>query len=224
MNQSFIQYRIVILISILLLIIAPIASGVIPLNGSTYNAIQKYNQAVDAADNRSFEDALRLSDEAITLQPNFTLALVTKAGVLIELQRLDDASKAIDQALTLEPDNPSVLANAASLMVNMKKYDQALTYADKALTKDSNMTEALISKGTAYGGLGEYQKEIDVSDMAIRIDPENKLAKINKDYAMSHLSGKETTKDTKPETKSPMSPVVLILALCGAGLLLFRKN
>ena len=194
----------------LFLFLVLLLSGIIPYalsdqgKPNNFDAIEYYNQAVDNASSGKFEKAANLTDMALSIQPNFTLALITRTGVLLELGRMDEAHESLQKALSLAPDNPAVLAAAASYSLRTGKNRDAIEYANQAVTKDPSMTEAWIIKGTAHGNVGEYTEEIKASEEALNGSPGNTLALSNRDYANNML------KQTK---KSPMGFPGLIFAL-----------
>ncbi|HWQ67885.1 MAG TPA: tetratricopeptide repeat protein [Methanospirillum sp.] len=189
-----------------------------------FGAIELYNKAVDAASSGNFNDALNLTGEALAIQPNFTVALVTRAGVLIALDRPEEAEDTVNRALVIDPANPSVLATASSLYIKTGDHTKALTFADTALDADPSLIEAWILKGTAHGALKEYPEELNASKSALALDPNNQLAKINYDFAQSHITGQpESVSSDTSTTRAPVSlPVVILGILTGCTLIVRR--
>ncbi|MFH0967878.1 MAG: tetratricopeptide repeat protein, partial [Methanobacteriota archaeon] len=170
-------------------------------------AIELYNKAVDKTALGDFEEAVNLTDEALSIQPNFTLALVTRSSALLALGRFEMAKESLDAARALEPDDPSVLATAAAYSLRIGEYLNAIRYADQSLASDPTIIEAWIIKGTAHGNLGEYQEELNASKQALLIAPDNQLAKSNLQYSSDMI---------KKGKKTPLSFSSVMLALmCG---------
>ena len=59
-----------------LLCIVPALAG---LEGPVVDALSYYNQAVDAAGQGSYEEAMNLIDKSLQIQPDFYLAQITKS-------------------------------------------------------------------------------------------------------------------------------------------------
>jgi tetratricopeptide (TPR) repeat protein len=78
---------------------------------STYNAL---GTALDATDK---VQALAAFERAIALQPDFAMWHRNRAGILIELGRLDQAEAAIAQARALEPEAPRLAELDAELAI-----------------------------------------------------------------------------------------------------------
>jgi len=159
---------------------------------------------------------VNLTDQALSLQPNFTLALVTRTGALLELNRIEEAKRSLDAARTLEPEDTSVLASAASYSLRIGDFQDAVRYANQVLEKDPQVIEAWIIKGTAHGEMGEYQEEINASTRALQIAPENTKLQSNLQYASGMM---------KNGKKSPiMVSTILLSLICGALLLYSHRR
>lgn len=193
-------------ISCISLLIAPTYGG---LEGPVVDAISYYNQAVDAAANQSYDEALTLIDKSLEMQPDFYLALITKAGILQQKGNYTAAESLLEQAEKTHPDNAYVLTAQASLFIETGRYQEALKAADAAVIKDPTLVEAWVLKGTAHGGLGEFEEEKNASLQALAQDPQNPQALSNYQFATDSLKAKSRkTGQDYPET--PFSvPAVL---------------
>lgn len=179
-----------------------------------FRAIELYNLAVDKASAGEFEMAVQLCDQALEIQPNFTLALITRTGACLELDEIEKAETSVQRALQLDPDDPSVLTAAASVSLRRGDDIQAISYTDRALQSDPSLIEAWIIKGTAHGNLGEFDKEKEASENALKISPGNELAITNRDYAEAMMS------------QTPQSPpgVWVLFPALGVSLMIIRRR
>jgi tetratricopeptide (TPR) repeat protein len=150
-------------------------------------AIQHYNQAVDLANSGKYDEALQQVDRALQENPNFTLALVTRGGILNVLGKYQDAINESDKAIAIDPRNAAALNNKAYALIHLGKYAEGLTSAEKATTLDPNLTEAWVNKGTALIRLGRYQEALSASEKALSVDPGSEEARKNRNEAHSHL-------------------------------------
>lgn len=204
-----------------ILIISVLFSAVpvlgVNLTGDNMEAIKLYNSAVDNAMAGEFDQAVHMSDQALAIQPNFTLAHITRAGALMELGRMDEAGETLKAALAVTPKHPSLLTSVASYYLRTGDYRQALSYADTAITYNPSQVEAWIIKGTAHGERGEYQDEYAASEQALAIEPENSLALSNKEYAMLHMN-------SPGENKTPISILSPLCALLVLVLIAAKKS
>lgn len=194
-------------IVLILFCAVPASAG---LEGPVVDAISFYNQAVDAAAQGSYEEALILINKSLQIQPDFYLALITKASLLSQKGEFSDAEKLLIQAEKSHPDNAYVLAAQASLFIETGKYKEALNAADGALEKDPSLVEAWVLKGTAHGGLGEFEEEINASEKALLIDPAHPDALSNLEFASESLKMHQSKTGQDDAEKTPLSlPVVL---------------
>jgi len=208
--------RFILLFLMLFVVLNPIspASGT-AIRQDNIGAVQLYNLAVDEATAGNFSQAENLTAQALAIQPNFTLALVTRASVLMDLGNMTGAREILDKAVSIDPTDASVLATMASLKQHTGEDREAVSYASKGLGADPTLIEAWIIKGTAHGSLGEYEEELNASEQALTIAPDNKLALSNKEYATRMLTkGKKT----------PVSLPVLVLALLVGAVLFTRQR
>lgn len=199
------HFRFFITILVILLAVGPLVqASSLNMTSENMKAIEWYNKAVDAAGAGNFEESVNLTDQALSMQPNFTLAHITRAGALLELGRIDDAKLSIESALDLEPDDSGVLATAASYYLKTGKYREAVRYADLAVVRDPSLVEAWIIKGTSHGELGEFDEELNASKKALQVAPDNQKALSNLKYASDMMNkGK----------KSPIQAVSVLAAL-----------
>ena len=195
-------------IACITLLIAPAYGG---LEGPVVDAISYYNKAVDAAANQSYDEALALINRSLEIQPDFYLALITKAGILQQKGNYDEAESLLDQAEKTHPDNAYVLTAQASLFIETGRYQEALKAADAAVNKDPTLVEAWVLKGTAHGGLGEFEEEKNASEQALARDPNNPQALSNYQFATGSLM----TKSRKTGQDYPETPLSIPTVLAG---------
>ena len=129
-------------------------------------------------------DAVRLLDQAVRLDPKFTLAYcrATEAHDFLylfydrtpEQRALGDA--AISRALSLEPDMAEVrLAYAAHLFRGYRDNDQALTQLTIARRALPNDADAIALEAYIDRHLGQFEKAIQEFKDAITRDPRNSV-------------------------------------------------
>ena len=207
----------------LVMLPAGIATASPGLEGPVVDAVSFYNQAVDAAENGSYEEALVLVDKSLQIKPDFYLAQITKAGLLSRKGDYDEAEVLLKKAEQNHKDNPYILAAMASLYIETGEYQKALDAADSALENDPSLVEAWVLKGTSHGGLGEFEEEKLASKQALLIDPSNPEALSNYHYATQALMDHQNKNDQGYAGKAPLSiPVLLAGVLFALGLLRVR--
>lgn len=182
-------------------------------------AIDHYNKGVDLAYEGKFLLALNETDQALQINQNFTLAHVTRAGILNALGRYNESIDASDLAIALNPNQSAAWNNRAFALIHMDRYTEGLDAADRAITLDPSLTEAWINKGTALIALGRYQEALTVSEEALLLDPSSEEAKKNQETAQDAIL-------EVPATKAPL-PIHIILeasGIAGASIIFLRMR
>ncbi len=186
---------------------------------TTGSAIENYNNAVDFASAGEYEEALAAVDVAIAADPDFTLALATKSGILSAMGRYDEALAAADATIASNPDMVYGYVTRADALVGLGRNEEAITAVESALERDPENLEALIILGTAYGNLGMYDQELRVSEEALALYPDDSRARANQFYAEFMLS-----KGTPEPTPAPLSLVPLFGGIALLGLIRLRRG
>lgn len=187
----------------------------LPACADNYAAIQHYNSAVDLATAGKFPEALNEVDLALQENPNFTLALVTKGGILNVMGRYNESINATDQALALDPGQAAAWNNRAYALIHLGANPAGLAAAEQATALDPNLTEGWVNEGTALLRLGRYQEALVASEKALALDPGSQEAKLNRDEARQMLQ--------PPATTTPLAGILVYAGLGAAGFLAVRK-
>lgn len=130
-------------------------------------AIEAYNHGVDLAIGGNFSEALESIDHALALDQNFTLAWITKAGILNVMGEFDQSLLASDQALALDQGQAEAWTNRASALISLGRDEEALEAADKAIELDPRLSEAWMDRATALSNLGRSQEAEEAMQMAM---------------------------------------------------------
>lgn len=155
-------------------------------------AIEYYNKGVDLAYEGKYSEALVSIDRALEENDNFTLALVTKAGILNALGRYPEAVDAADQALALDPSQAAAWNNKAFALNQQDRYSEGLAAADSAVSLDPDLVEGWVNKGSSLIGLERYEEALAASNEALARDPGSAEAEKNREIASQALSPSPT--------------------------------
>jgi len=171
------------------------------------DAISAYNRGVDLAMEGKFDEALVSIDEALSLDQNFTLAWITKAGILNVKGAFNDSLEASERALALDETQADAWTNRASALISLQQFEEGLEAANRAIELDPRLSEAWIDRATALSALGRTREADEAMQMA------------------KFLAGTPVETSATP-TKPPSAPLILLLVpfAVGVALLLFRKN
>ena len=159
-----------------------------------FGAIDHYNRAVDYANEWKLQMALNETDLALIENQNFTLAHITRAGILNALGRYDESLAASDKAIALNPNLSAAWNNRAYALIHLGRFPEGLDAAERAAALDPALTEAWVNKGTALIALGRYQEAVIASGQALLLDPSSEEAKKNRETAQESLAKMSPTK------------------------------
>jgi tetratricopeptide (TPR) repeat protein len=179
-------------------------------------AIDHYNKALDYAYEGKFLLALNETDRSLLENQNFTLAHVTRAGILNALGRYDESLDASDQAIALNPNQSAAWNNKAYALIHLGRYTEGLDAAERAVALDPALTEAWVNKGTALIALGRYEEAVAASGQALILDPSSVEAKKNRDIAQESLA-------KMSPTETPLS-LYGMLGAVGLGAAVFMSG
>jgi len=199
-------------------------AGIGPVLADNQMAIEYYNNGVELAYQGDYNQALEKIDLALAENPNFTLALTTKAGILNSLGRYQEALSVADEAILQNQTLPYAWVNKATALINLGQPGDALNASNQAIALDPTLPEAWVDKGSALLDLGRYQESVQASRQALQLDPNSREALANYQTAQVKLSGETTA--TPSATSAPVSPFsgIAALGLTGACLLWLRRT
>lgn len=166
------------------------------------DAISAYNKGVDLAMEEKFDEALASIDQALSLDQNFTLAWITKAGILNVKGRFNESLEASGRALALDENQADAWTNRASALISLQRFEEGLEAANRAIELDPRLSEAWIDRATALSSLGRTQEAAEAIQMAT--------------FLMETPNATPTTVPT--QQSAPLFP---LLALLATGIALF---
>lgn len=139
-------YCMVILLALTMALIMPVSAAEndtqIYMTGPNIKAIEAYNLGADLASQGKFQEALVETEKALAIQPNFTLALTQKAGILNVMGKYQEALAATDAAIAGNSGIAEAWVNRADALVNLGKYQEAIDSANRALAIDPTIEAA----------------------------------------------------------------------------------
>jgi tetratricopeptide (TPR) repeat protein len=139
-------YAACIVLALLLVATIPVSAAEndtpVMMSNQNMEAIKAYNLGADLASQGKFQEALVETENALAIQPNFTLALTQKAGILNVMGKYQDALDASNSAIAGNPAISEAWANRADALVHLGKYKDAINSADRALAIDPTLEGA----------------------------------------------------------------------------------
>lgn len=121
-------------------------------------------------------EALELYNKFLEKDPDYSDALLEKAGVLLELEKPKEALKVCEKGLEMFPDDQDLLAQRGSVLLDLNKNKEALSDFEKAIQLDATDDESWYNKACALSLLNKEEEALDALTVATSLDSENVTA------------------------------------------------
>jgi tetratricopeptide (TPR) repeat protein len=129
------------------------------------------NEGVEFCQEKKFQEALDIFDEALELDPKDYQIRVNRASTLGMLGRYNETIKASDEILQKHPNDLLVLNLKAHALLKIGKFDESLKIVEKTIeeqpSEDYLVSIALANKGEILSEKGHYPEAIEYYDQAL---------------------------------------------------------
>jgi TolB-like protein len=169
---------------------------------------------------KPLRDAIDLLDQAVQLDPKFTLAYCAAAFANDWLYRAYDPTPdrrslgdiAVNNALRLQPDLPEAhFAYATHLYIGYRDYERARVQLAIARRSMPNNTEAMVLQAFMDRRQGSFEKAIQELKAAITLDPRNPMTQLpNSLFMARQFSAAEEAYDRAIDL-APDHPILKVL-------------
>ena len=137
--------------------------------------------------NGCHEDADRLLQQALLIEPRSAAACSNHGIVLHELKRYDAALARFDKATALKPDYAEAFSNRAMTLIELGRLPEAVASCDKAVGFRPNYPEAYCNRGNALCQMRRYDEALANCDKAVALRPGYADALSNRGDALIEL-------------------------------------
>ncbi|NWF88553.1 MAG: tetratricopeptide repeat protein [Ignavibacteriaceae bacterium] len=136
-------------------------------------------------DNRKYEEAVKVMDEAILLFPDdFSINLILGLS-LSQLDKHFDAKPYLKKAVELNPNDMTSLSSYAFALSQLKENELAVTYLKQALKIRPDDVNLLGTLGMVYDAMQKWSECDSVYERALELDSQNALVNNNYAYSLS---------------------------------------
>jgi tetratricopeptide (TPR) repeat protein len=151
--------------------------GKLSIDGEGSRIFFKARQCESDSD---FEEAQKLYQEVLTIEPEFVYAWSNLANVLVAQGQLDDALLCYRKAISLRPPTntlATIILNKASVELSLDKNDDALRDFEIALkiAGPENRDTIFTNKAVALSNKGDWKSACDLFDKVINSAERNAL-------------------------------------------------
>ena len=134
-----------------------------------------------------YDEAIRLFDKALELDPRDAEVWTNKGLSLFKLGRKDEAIRCFDKAIEIDPRVAEAWNNKGTILNELGRYDDAIRCLDKAILLDSRDAGIWANKGRSFFSLGRKDEALRCFDKAIEIDSRFAGAWVNKGKFLNML-------------------------------------
>ena len=140
-----------------------------------------------AVEEKQYEHALQLVDQAIKIDPNDAVAHNNRGNVLSAMQKTDAAKAAFVKALSLNPEYIQAHYNLAVVLEDQHQWNQALARYQYVLAHEPGFALAHNNVGVIFRQQGKKYEALSCFERAIHSDPRLAKAYQNRANTLSEL-------------------------------------
>lgn len=153
-------------------------------------ATEIFNEAMTAYTLGKFDDAYKLFEEVLKIDPKHEGAGSLKDMALDNLRLSETQMEKLTDTEDLQD-----LLNKSFELINKGMYEESLVCSEKALTLDRNQAAAWNNKGVALDALGRSEEAMECYVRALKNDPTNEVMANNKKVLLQKLTSLEVDSD-----------------------------
>jgi predicted O-linked N-acetylglucosamine transferase (SPINDLY family) len=137
---------------------------------------------------RHYEEADRLLQQALVIDPRSAAACSNHGIVLHELKRYAEALARYDKAIALKPNYPEAFSNRGMTLMELGRLHEAAVSCDRAIAIKPDYAEALCNRGNVLCQLRRFDEALASCDKAIALRPTYADALANRGNALTELA------------------------------------
>jgi predicted O-linked N-acetylglucosamine transferase (SPINDLY family) len=130
------------------------------------------------------EEAVALSEKAISLAPGYASAHLNHANALRQLQRLSEAVESFRKVIKLEPNNLEALLQLGNVLKQSGDSSEAIMMFKKFLEHHPKKSSVWLSLGELYITRQEWTEALENLNQALNLDPTNREGHFNRGLAL----------------------------------------
>lgn len=173
-------------ISLAVVLLVLIASGVIDLSGSKTTPIQVTQQNQGSGIDLNAISKINELKSVVEKNPNNASAILDLANLRFDSGFFEDAAKNYEQYLKLDPKNANAQIDLGVCYYNMKQFDKAESEILAALKYSPNHQTAYLNLGVIYLAKQNMEKAKEWFNKTVELDPNSEVGKKAKSLLESH--------------------------------------
>ncbi len=130
--------------------------------------------------NKEFEKAVKMYNEALEKKPDFVDALNNKGMAYLKLNNAEEALIAFEKALSIEPNYTPALFNRSEALFLSKDYKQCISDLEEVKKTYKDTFYVYTSLGNAFVKLNQQNLAFENYNKAIALNPKSEESYINR--------------------------------------------
>ncbi len=147
----------------------------------------KFSQAVSMGRQKKFDEAIKLYDSALGIDPTHTESLFNKGVILQILGRIDNALECYDTVIQINPNDSEVWGNRGIALRSIGQVDEAIDSYDQGLQINPGDSSLWSNRGIALRSVGRIKEAIESYDNALEINPRDAGVWSNKGVVLGSM-------------------------------------
>jgi len=129
-----------------------------------------YKRAQVQYEKREFDEAIKLFDQVVRLDPKYVEAYVSRGMARNEKAEYDEAIQDFTEAMRVDPKFVPAFINRGISWIEKSEFDKAIKDLDAAVLLDPKDDAALFHRGVAWSKKGNYDTALKNFDASIKLD------------------------------------------------------
>lgn len=144
---------------------------------------QKFAKVNFYFEQRRFEEAVKLLDDILSVDPENDRFLFLKASGLALSGRLEEAIESYDKGLEINPNLDIIWMDRGTHLAALGRYEEAIDSYDKAIELNAGFEDAYYNKGNSFRKLKRFDEAITTYNQGLKVNPFNVRILYNKGFA-----------------------------------------
>ncbi len=167
----------------------------INIDSNKDSAFEKYQEGVTLWNANKFEDAIKLFEEVLKINPQCKQVWNKEKGICLHnLSRFDESVECFKKVLVYDSNDLDALIKLSVTLGETGRFSEALKYLDKILKIQPRNLNAIYFKAYNLAMLERYEESLKTYDFALSIDSHFEEALKGKETVLKILNNQNTIK------------------------------
>ncbi|CAD8122485.1 unnamed protein product [Paramecium sonneborni] len=146
-----------------------------------------YNKGFNLFNSQEFDEALKVINQTLKLNPNNKDSLWCKGECLIMKNNLNEALNCYNQAISVDPKHLNSIAAKGDCLRGLGQFNEAIILYDQALSINPKHIDSLYGKGDCLREQGKFEESLKWLNQALSIQPQDYFSLQSKGVCLQEL-------------------------------------